>query len=35
MYASETPLQKIYCYDYDGVTGDISNKRLFVEVEAS
>eukprot|EP00903_Cladosiphon_okamuranus_P015179 g14033.t1 len=34
MYATETPLQKIHCYDYDCDTGDISNKRLFVQVES-
>lgn len=35
MYATETPLQMISRYDYDPDTGEISNKRLFVEVEAS
>lgn len=35
MYAAETPLQKISRYDYDPETGDISNKRVFVELEAS
>lgn len=35
MYATETPLQKMYRYDYDCDTGDISNKRLFVQIEVS
>eukprot|EP00752_Nemacystus_decipiens_P012990 g11494.t1 len=34
MYATETPLQKISCYDYDCDTGEICNKRLFVQVES-
>ena len=33
MYATETPLQKISCYDYDCDTGEVSNKRLFVQIE--
>ncbi|CAN0552849.1 unnamed protein product, partial [Ectocarpus sp. 8 AP-2014] len=35
MYAAETPLQKIARYDYNPDTGDITNKRVFVELEAS
>ncbi|CBJ26783.1 regucalcin [Ectocarpus siliculosus] len=33
MYAAETPLQKIARYDYNPDTGDITNKRVFVELE--
>lgn len=33
MYAHDTPLMKMNAYDYDGKTGDISNKRTFVDLE--
>ncbi|CAM9519172.1 unnamed protein product [Hapterophycus canaliculatus] len=34
MYAAETPLQKIARYDYNPDTGEISNKRPFLQLEA-
>ncbi|CAN0443224.1 unnamed protein product [Pylaiella littoralis] len=33
MYSAETPLQIISRYDYDPQTGDVTNKRLFVQLE--
>ena len=34
MYHSSTTEKKIYRFDFDPVTGDLSNRRLFVTVEA-
>lgn len=35
MYAWDSPLMKIYEYDYNGDTGDVSNKRLLVDLEVT
>lgn len=33
MYFTDTPSRRIYRYDFDAPTGEISNRRVFVEVE--
>lgn len=33
MYFTDTPSRRIYRYDFDLATGEISNRRVFVEVE--
>eukprot|EP00904_Undaria_pinnatifida_P006556 jgi/Undpi1/302/HiC_scaffold_1.g00298.m1 len=33
MYATDTPLKKIACYDYNSETGEVSNKRAFVDLK--
>ncbi len=35
MYFTDSPLQVIYAFDYDSVTGNITHKRKFVEVPTS
>jgi len=32
MYFTDTPSRHIYCYDFDAVAGEISNRRVFAEV---
>ena len=34
MYFADTPHKRIFVFDYDLETGDVSNRRLFVEVGA-
>ncbi|MBH8572380.1 SMP-30/gluconolactonase/LRE family protein [Nostocaceae cyanobacterium CENA369] len=31
-YLTDSPQQKIYAYDFDGTTGNISNRRIFVDL---
>ena len=31
-YLTDSPIQKIYVYDFNAVTGDISNRRVFVDL---
>jgi sugar lactone lactonase YvrE len=31
-YLTDSPKQKIYAYDFDAVTGNISNRRIFVDL---
>lgn len=31
-YLTDSPVQKIYAYDFDYLTGDISNRRVFVDL---
>jgi L-arabinonolactonase len=33
MYFTDTPSRRIYRYDFDAATGEISNRRVFVEAE--
>lgn len=32
MYLSDSPMFKIWCFDYDVVSGLASNKRVFVDM---
>jgi L-arabinonolactonase len=32
MYFADTPLRTIFCYDYDGDRGALSNRRVFVQL---
>jgi sugar lactone lactonase YvrE len=34
MYFTDTPSRRIYRYDFNAATGEISNRRVFVEAEA-
>ncbi|MDQ5849732.1 MAG: SMP-30/gluconolactonase/LRE family protein [Pseudomonadota bacterium] len=34
MYFTDTPSRRIYRYDFDPASGEIANRRVFVEVEA-
>lgn len=33
MYSTDTPLKKIVSHDYNSETGEIANKRVFVDLE--
>lgn len=35
MYHADTPTQQVYAYDYDGKSGGISNRRIFIDLSST